>query len=258
MERGPGRVGRAGSLRAASTFAILGAVLALSAALASAAAGGGSRLDWWSFRTGFVILRWATYLAIAAGVVCLTGCVFSSFAGRWTSFSLAVAGLALAVFLVGTVTSWRMLATSVPMIHDIATDTANPPSFVAVLALRQNAPNPAEYGGPKVAELQHQAYPDIQPVQLAVPPHTAFERALSAARVMGWETVDANESQGRIEATATTTWFHFKDDIVIRITGTKDGSRVDVRSVSRVGKSDLGTNARRIRAYVKVLREGTQ
>jgi uncharacterized protein (DUF1499 family) len=255
MEEGTSHTGRAGRLHSASTFAVLGAFLAILAALASAAAGGGSRVDWWSFRTGFVILRWATYLAIAAGVVCLTGCVFSSFAGRKTSFFIAVAGLALAVFLVGTTASWWTVAKHVPMIHDITTDTENPPSFVAILALRQNAANPAEYGGPQVAKLQHHAYPDIQPVQLAVPPHKAFERALSAARSMGWETVDANELQGRIEATATTTWFHFKDDVVIRITGTDDGSLVDVRSVSRVGKSDLGTNARRVRAYAKVLRE---
>lgn len=172
--------------------------------------------------------------------------------------AIAVAGLALAVFLVGIVASWWMVAGRVPMIHDITTDTENPPSFVAILALRKNAPNSAGYGGPKVASLQHQAYPDIRPVQLAHPPHEAFERALSAARAMGWEVVDANESQGRIEATATTRWFHFKDDVVIRITGTNDGSRVDVRSVSRVGRSDLGTNARRIRAYVKALREGKQ
>ena len=260
METGPGHTDRTGKSRvhAASAFAVLGLILALLAVLSSAAAGGGYWLGWWSFRTGFVILRWAVYLAIAAGVVCLAGCVFSFFSGARTSLFVALAGLALAVFLVGTVTSWWIVAKRVPMIHDITTDTENPPSFVAILPLRQNAANPAKYGGPEVAKLQHLSYPDIQPVQLPVPPRKAFERALSAAQTMGWQIVDANESQGRIETTATTTWFHFKDDVVIRIAGTDGGSRVDVRSVSRVGRSDLGTNARRIRAYVKTLREGTQ
>ena len=212
-------------------------------------------MDWWSFRTGFVILRWATYLAIAAGVVCLTACVFNSFAGTRTFFFVAVAGLVLSILLVGTVASWWTVARRVPMIHDISTDTENPPSFVAILSLRKNASNPAGYGGPGVARLQHQAYPDIVPVQLPAPPDETFERALLAAKTMGWEIVDANGPQGRIEATATTRWFHFKDDIVIRITKIGGGSRLDVRSVSRVGKSDLGTNARRIRAYIKALRE---
>jgi uncharacterized protein (DUF1499 family) len=247
-----------GRLHHVSIAAVLGTVLAFLAALAAAAAGGGARLDWWSFRTGFVILRWATYLGIVAGVVCLTGCVLSSFAGRKTSVLIALAGLALAVLVVGTVASWRVVASRVPMIHDITTDTENPPTFVAIRALRQNAPNPAEHGGPEVARLQHLAYPDIEPVQVAVPPPKAFERALSAARAMKWEIVEVNESQGRIEATATTRWFHFKDDVVIMVEGKGDGSRVDIRSVSRVGKSDLGTNARRIRAYVKALREGAQ
>jgi uncharacterized protein (DUF1499 family) len=258
MGRDADHVGGADRLHPAATFTVVGATLALLSALVSVAAGGGSRLDWWSFRTGFAILRWATYLAIAAGVVCLTGCVFSSFAGKKTSFFIAVAGFALAIFIVGTATSWWMVAKRVPMIHDIATDTENPPSFVAILALRRDAPNLAEYGGPEVAKLQHHSYPDIQPIQLAVSPQMAFGRALSAASAMGWKIVDANESQGRIEATATTTWFHFRDDVVIRIMGNNDGSRVDVRSVSRVGKSDLGTNARRVRIYLRALTKGGQ
>ena len=79
-----------------------------------------------------------------------------------------------------------------------------------------------------------------------LPPDRAFEPALSAAREMGWEIVDAASKDGRIEATDTTFWFGFKDDVVIRITPTPEGSRIDVRSLSRVGRSDVGTNAKRI------------
>jgi uncharacterized protein (DUF1499 family) len=86
-------------------------------------------------------------------------------------------------------------------------------------------------------------------------PAQAFEKALSAADKMCWKIVESNPAEGRIEATDTTFWFGFKDDIVVRITPTADGSRIDVRSVSRVGRSDVGTNARRIEKYIrKVMR----
>ncbi|MBI3803639.1 MAG: DUF1499 domain-containing protein [Nitrospirae bacterium] len=85
------------------------------------------------------------------------------------------------------------------------------------------------------------------------PPDQAFDKALAAARSSGWKLVDARKEEGRIEATDTTFWFGFKDDIVVRITPADPGSRIDVRSVSRVGKSDVGTNARRIQKYLRKL-----
>jgi uncharacterized protein (DUF1499 family) len=112
---------------------------------------------------------------------------------------------------------------------------------------------PAAYPGGEVAAAQRRAYPDIGPLALAMPPATAFARALDAAKGMGWEIVAADAGAGRIEATATTPWFGFRDDVVVRITPAAAGSRVDVRSVSRVGRSDLGTNARRIREYLAML-----
>src|SRR5439155_509507 len=84
-------------------------------------------------------------------------------------------------------------------------------------------------------------------------PEAAFARALAAAQAMGWDIVDAQPKEGRIEATASTFWFGFKDDVVVRITPLPAGSRIDVRSKSRVGRGDTGTNAQRIRAYLKRL-----
>jgi uncharacterized protein (DUF1499 family) len=84
---------------------------------------------------------------------------------------------------------------------------------------------------------------------LPVPPGAAFHVALAAARDMGWTIVASDSASGRIEATATTTWFGFKDDVVVRIGPDPKGSRVDVRSESRVGGSDVGTNAARIKKY---------
>jgi uncharacterized protein (DUF1499 family) len=127
-------------------------------------------------------------------------------------------------------------------------------AFVAVRALRVGAANPIEYGGAEIAAEQHRGYPDIAPVLLTVPPDQAFDRALRSARSMGWDVVASDPAAGRIEATDTTFWFGFTDDIAIRVTPAPGGSRVDLRSVSRVGLSDVGTNAARIRKFTASLK----
>jgi hypothetical protein len=143
-------------------------------------------------------------------------------------------------------------AQRVPHIHDITTDTENPPRLVSVLPLRKNAQNSVEYGGPAIAAQQHMAYPDIVPLMLPMPPAQAFEQALAAARHRGWMIVDANPAEGRIEArpppsgSGSRTMGHPHN----RRPG---GSRLDMRSVSRVGVSDVGTNGARIRSYLKEL-----
>ena len=90
----------------------------------------------------------------------------------------------------------------------------------------------------------------MHPLELALPPTQAFARAAETARGEGWEVTALDESAGRIEAVVTTRWFGFKDDVVIRITPAGAGSRVDMRSKSRVGRSDAGTNARRIEEFL--------
>jgi uncharacterized protein (DUF1499 family) len=140
-----------------------------------------------------------------------------------------------------------------PPIHDITTDPENPPRFIAMIPLRQASPNSVEYLGEAIARQQRLAYPDIRPATIAEPPDAALRRALDAARDLGWQIVAAVPAEGRIEATDTTIWFGFKDDIVVRVTPTAGGSRIDVRSVSRLGEGDLGKNAARIRAYLRRL-----
>ena len=122
--------------------------------------------------------------------------------------------------------------------------------FEAILPLRADA---AMYAGEETAAQQRGAYPEIKPQVLSVPPDEAFERALAVTREMGWEIVAAEKSEGRIEATDTTFWFGFKDDVVIRIQPVEAGSRMDVRSASRVGVGDLGVNAARIRRFLERL-----
>jgi len=153
--------------------------------------------------------------------------------------------------------SWMQAAKKVPAIHDITTDTVNPPQFQAILLLRKNALNPVEYGGPEIAAQQLKAYPDVKTLVLNAPVATAFQKALENARGMGWNIVAENETAGRIEAVDRTFWFGFEDDIVIRIMPQGPLSRVDIRSVSRVGKSDIGTNAKRIRKFLYLMKRET-
>ena len=141
-----------------------------------------------------------------------------------------------------------------PSIHDITTDPDDPPVFVALLARRggRRVSRP-EYDGPNAATEQRRAYPDIQPLTLAAPLAQVFDAAMAAARTMGWELVAADRDAARIEAIATTSLMRFKDDVVIRLRQEAAGIRVDVRSKSRLGRGDLGTNARRIRRFLAAL-----
>jgi uncharacterized protein (DUF1499 family) len=232
--------------------AALGFALSVIAVTAAMGAGLGTRFEWWGFRSGFKLLNWAAYLGFAGAALSLWGAILTRPGSGRRGFHLAVAGIVLGALAFGVPGNRYRIAKRVPAIHDITTDTENPPVFVAVLPLRKDAPNSAEYGGPEIAAKQHAAYPDIRPIEAGIPPAQSYEYALAAARSMGWQIVDGNRQEGRIEATATTRWFGFKDDVVIRIAPTAgNGSRLDIRSVSRVGKSDVGTNACRIRAFLK-------
>jgi uncharacterized protein (DUF1499 family) len=225
------------------------------AALLLLGSGPGTRLGAWDFRTGFTLLRWGAYLGSAVALAALLQLAVPKL--RPAKPAPLLLALGLGVLAAGVPWYWRNRARAVPPIHDITTNTSDPPSFVAVLPLRADAPNPAEYGGEDIAAAQQQAYPDVRPLILPLAPGAAFTRALDAARGAGWEIVAADSTAGRIEATETTSWFGFKDDVVVRISPADGGSRVDVRSVSRVGKSDVGTNARRIQGYLRSLGAGS-
>ena len=193
-------------------------------------------------------------MAGAGLVLCVAALIWAFLAKSNGGRSQSTAGLVIALLIVGNFFSLLHQAQSAPRIHDITTDWVTPPLFEAILPLRQGAMNPPGYGGPAIAEQQKKAYPDIQPLLLSVPPDKAWRACLDAAVKMGWDLVATNEPQGRIEATDTTFWFGFKDDIVVRVLPQAGGSRVDVRSVSRVGLGDVGTNAKRIRRYLEQVR----
>jgi uncharacterized protein (DUF1499 family) len=144
----------------------------------------------------------------------------------------------------------------VPPIHDISTDTDNPPAFVHIAAMRKKTDHTVAYDGPAVAALQKNGYPDIVPIVLKAPPEKVFEESKNILAGMGMQVIDAEPIQGRIEATDTSLLFGFEDDLVVRIVTLPDGvTRVDVRSKSRVGRSDLGINAHRVRAFSAALKK---
>lgn len=231
-------------------LAVVAVAVSIVAVALLVAAGPGTRMGLWNFRFGFQMLRWAVYSGAAGAVVALVALIAGGRRG------LAALALVLGLAAVVPPVLLQRSARAKPPIHDISTDTDDPPPFVAVAPLRRDASNPTAYGGPEIAAQQKKAYPDIVPAVLPVPPAQAFERALQAAKAQGFEIVAAVPAEGRIEATDTTRWFGFKDDVVVRVRPEGSGSRVDVRSVSRVGRGDVGANARRIRAFLGALRAG--
>jgi len=203
----------------------------------------------------FGLLKWSVYGALATLALSIAGMIAD--ARRSTSMRTAAAAMMLSLVAIGSlgVIAWK--GSRVPAIHDITTDTVQPPPFLAVLPLRAGALNPTDYGGADVAAKQQRAYPDIVPLLLNVPPGRGFDRSLAAAKAMRWDIVASDPAGGRIEATDTTFWFGFKDDVVVRVTPQPTGCRVDARSLSRVGGGDLGANAARVRAFLAAVNAGS-
>ena len=234
------------------TFAVLACAVAAASLALLGVAGPAYRLGMLSLPDAFTLFRWAAYTGIVAA---LAGLVAGSLAyrrgARFATFVAAAAVLG-GVATFGIPFEWQRGVRNVPPIHDITTDLERPPTFEAIVPLRAGAPNSLERPA-GLSEQQRLGYPDLAPITLSIPPDQAFDRALAVALQADWDVVTADKNAGRIEATDTTRWFGFKDDVVVRLTPWGAGTRVDVRSVSRVGGSDVGTNARRIRQYLGAL-----
>ncbi|HSR79244.1 MAG TPA: DUF1499 domain-containing protein [Hyphomicrobiaceae bacterium] len=240
------------------TGAFLSLMLALLALLLLALAPLGWRAGWWHFRFAFAWLMTASGVAALAAVIVALAVLLLSWsqlgAGRLT---MAAIGLVLGAVLVYVPWHYDRARKTVPRIHDITTDVENPPQFLAVLPARsaEDAAT-AVYAGPELARLQRAAYPDVVALELALPAAKAFDLALSVARSLsGWNIIASDPASGRIEASQTSRWFGFTDDIVIRVMGHGSGSQVDMRSLSRQGRSDFGVNAARIRLFMAALRK---
>jgi uncharacterized protein (DUF1499 family) len=234
-------------------------VLIVFCAIAVAISGPGYRFGLWPLPVAFKTLRWGAWIANGITGVAVALALVAAFlrpGGRRDGLVAALVATAIGVATMAGPLMLQARAKDVPPIHDITTDTDRPPEFIAVLPARADARNPVAYGGPQVAAQQKKAFPQIVPLQLSMPPDQAYDNALRVARDMGWTIVDADPSTRRIEATATTWFFGFKDDVVIVVTRADNGSRVDMRSLSRIGGSDLGANARRVESFLAKLAAG--
>ncbi|WP_281301462.1 MULTISPECIES: DUF1499 domain-containing protein [unclassified Iodidimonas] len=249
------------------------------------APGPGVRIELWSFGMAISLMRWAFYIAAFTGVVSILALLMAAAGGH-----NAISGrLALSILLSGAVVTTLYLlrsdATAAVPIHDVTTDLADPPRFQS-LNPRDGSPMIVpDRGRSDLADLapetrwlvyHREAYGDLAPLMLDLPLDEVQNLALAAAKDLGWEIADApiadesiSESalpesalpesalpeSALIEATDTTFWYGFKDDIIVRLRYENDQTRVDVRSVSRIGISDLGANAKRIRAFLETLSE---
>ena len=226
------------------------------------------------------IVVWGGYLALTL-LLALVLSVFSVRAGMWQQglvlYALCCVGAAalLAAFAIcmalpgfsawrrqlamrslvvlpGTLLFASLLMTrgDYPVIHDITTDVVNPPEFTQALKIRDKSANSLELNADTI-QLQTGAYPDLKTSHSTLGFKEAFTRATAVAENLGWEITLSDPEAGLIEAVATTTVMAFRDDIVIRLRSTEDGTLIDLRSASRVGQSDLGANAKRIREFMR-------
>lgn len=215
--------------------------LALAAVALLVLSGLGVRAGLWPFRVGFGMFA----AALIAGLGAAGAAAVALAVPRLRPGSLSILIFSFLIGLASAAVPLEHLrrVKTLPYINDVTTDPENPPQFS----------QPRRYQA-HFAELQRIGYPELRPLELGIPPAQAFARAQAAAQRMDWEIVAVDEREGRIEAVATTRWFGFKDDVVIRVAAAGGGSRIDVRSKSRVGRSDLGANARRVQDFLTTVR----
>ena len=203
-------------------------------------------------------MRMLTIAGLAALVAVVLGILWAAVQPAGTArpgLLSTLMGVAMGIAAAYVPISWRITADTLPRINDISTDTLHPPPYVALRSSRSDQGNGADYAGEAVAAAQRAGYPDLRSLTVKEPAAEAFARVEHTAQALSWHIVASEPGQGRLEAVATTAWFGFQDDIVVRLTGVSGGTKVDIRSRSRVGISDLGTNAARVRQFLARLQQ---
>ena len=238
-------------------FVILAvACVAFLPALAIGLAGPGARFGLWEYGDGFAVMRQAALPAMVAAGAALVAFLIALFTERGLALLALVAALAAGA-AASVPIQMRAQVNAYPFIHDVTTDFDNPPAIAVAADLPRN--NPPDYVGAEpaprsdltVAEAQREAFPDIKPMIVDGDVAEVAEKARGALKSMGMEILaDRQDAEGAVlEAAHTSLWYGFVDDFIVRITPVDGGARVDVRSKSRVGGSDLGANAKRVRAF---------
>ena len=211
--------------------------------------------------TGPGIATFAAALILAAiGMVLAFGAAIVIWREGIGGFSYALLAVLVGVVLLAYPAYLGIKSRNLPTLADVTTDTADPPRFEAVARLRPRSANSVAYGGTQSADLQRAAYPDIEPLEIAATPLDAYNAALAVISKRKWRVVEArppqtNRREGHIEAVARTAIMGFRDDVVVRVRTVRNGARVDIRSASRYGRHDYGTNAQRIRGLSEEIEE---
>ncbi len=215
----------------------------------------GTKLGIWSFMGGFALLGVGVILATIVFFLGIIGAVYTNSKGLTSDRSACLTGVVISAVILVLMGNQFMTASSVPPIHNISTDTQDPPQFTTLVAVREadENVNPHEYDTEKLAQVQREAYPQIKPLVSSASKAEMFGKAVQALESLGMEVASQDPVAGVVEATDETFWFGFKDDVVVRVQSQGSGSVVDVRSVSRVGQSDLGKNAARIGEILALL-----
>jgi len=219
----------------------------------------GSGWGLWGFRSGFTGLTYSFGMAVGVILLGIGFFAWDRFKGKKSSWLLRAVGICVALFYAGWILNIVITARSLPAIHDISTDLADPPQF-QTLTLREdnldNIPDDDDMQGlsplQRWTRLHQEAYPNIRSVRIEMKVADVVAKAERIAKARGWDVISAIPEQGRLEATETTNMFRFKDDVVLRVRPTQNGagSIIDMRSVSRVGQSDLGANAERVEGFL--------
>ena len=210
------------------------------------------------FRTGVMTFGGPLLIVAVATIIALVALLMSVLAlvgglgGDGAQTNRALLGLIVSLVVVFAPLNGLRKAMTVPPIHDISTDLANPPVFSHVPSLRADGDNSLAFDS-KVMDMQKAHYTNLRPVTLEVGMAEAFAQAVLTAEDMGWEIVHSDAASGQIEAVVTTLLFGFKDDVAIRMTAVDGGTQIDLRSVSRIGQSDLGANAARIQGFLDAI-----
>ncbi len=209
----------------------------------------------WGFRTGswpwpqtYDIAGWGAWTAGAGVVLALAGLAIW-LRRRQGGAGTVLLGLVLSLPVAALGVAFEIAARTTPPINDISTDTEDPPVFWFTVT-------PSDYPAQN-AEPQRAAYANVRPLELPVSADEAFTAALDLVEERGWEMLSADPAESQIEAIATSRLFGFEDEVAIRVTGTDTGARIDMRSRSRLGQIDRGTNARRIETYLADLETRT-
>jgi hypothetical protein len=238
---------------AALLFGVGGVLVAL---VMSIGAGQGA----WHFRVAFAVLRYAFFAAIAGAVLGLIGLVAARRARNaklmLPNLLAVVASLGFVLYLGAQIRTAR----SVPAIHEVATNLDDLPQFTRLKLREDHLENVPDMDRPELKAMapdarwktiHREAYGDIRTIRVPMSPEDTIRRAADLARERGWEIAHQDGARGVLEATETTFFFRFKDDVVVRARPAPGGgSLVDMRSISRVGGSDVGLNAKRVRAFL--------